>query len=69
MSDFTLYILTALSLVFVIEGLTYALFPDAVRKMMAVAVTLPPERLRLFGLAGVACGLSMIWAMRAILRH
>lgn len=68
MNDFTLYILTALSLVFVIEGLVYALFPEAVRRMMALALSLPPERLRLFGAAGVAAGLSMIWAMQALLR-
>lgn len=63
MSDFTLYILTALSLVFVIEGLMYALFPDFVRKMMAMAVMMDIARLRLFGLAMASLGVLMIWLM------
>ena len=38
MSDFGLYIITAFCLIFVIENMVYALFPDMVRKMMAIAV-------------------------------
>ena len=65
MSGFALYIGTSLALILVIEGLIYALFPDSVRRMMALAVALPPSRLRLFGLAAAATGFCMVWVMRA----
>ena len=61
MDGFTLYILTAIALVFVIEGLLYALFPDAVRKMLAMALALPPEKLRVYGIGMVLTGASFIW--------
>lgn len=64
MGDFALYLLTALSLIFIIEGLLYALFPDLVRRLMAMAVMLPVPRLRLFGAAMALSGLSLIWMLR-----
>lgn len=67
-SGFSLYILTSFSLIFVIEGLVYALFPDAVRKMMAIALGLPPQQLRIFGITMAAIGLCLIWAMQALLQ-
>lgn len=66
MADFALYLLTSFSLIFVIEGLLYALFPDAVRKLMAMAVMLPVPRLRLFGAAMALSGLSLIWMLRVL---
>ena len=68
MSGFTLYILTAFSLILVIEGLLYMLFPDAVRKIMALALSLPPQQLRIFGTAMAAAGLCLIWAIQALLQ-
>jgi hypothetical protein len=65
-ADFALYLLTSFSLIFVIEGLLYALFPDAVRKLMAMAVMLPVPRLRLFGAAMALSGLSLIWMLRVL---
>jgi len=66
MNSFTLYIMTAFSLIFVIEGLVYAFFPDFVRKMMAMAVMMPVPRLRLFGLVMATSGLCLIWLMRML---
>ncbi len=63
--SFAGYILTALSLVFVIEGLVYALFPDAVRRMMAMALTIPTSQFRAFGLVMAVTG----FGMALILRH
>lgn len=63
---FTLYILTAVSLILVIEGLLYALFPDFVRKMMALAVMTPVPRLRLFGLVMVTLGACLVWLMQGL---
>jgi uncharacterized protein YjeT (DUF2065 family) len=65
-ADFALYLLTSFSLIFVIEGLLYALVPDAVRKLMAMAVMLPVPRLRLFGAAMALSGLSLIWMLRVL---
>ncbi len=67
MTGFALYLLTSLSLIFVIEGLLYVLFPDLVRKLMAMAVMLPVPRLRLFGAAMALSGLSLIWMLRAFI--
>ncbi|MCB1532905.1 MAG: DUF2065 domain-containing protein [Alphaproteobacteria bacterium] len=61
MDSFTTYILSALALVFVIEGLIYALFTDAVKRMMAMALSLPTEKLRQFGLMMAALGLLSLW--------
>ena len=61
MDSFATYILTAFALVFVIEGLLYALFPDAVKRMMAIATAMPPEKLRGFGLMMVVTGMFFIW--------
>lgn len=67
MGSFALYITTAFALIFVIEGLLYTLFPDAVRKMMALAVMMPVSRLRLFGVVMVVCGLTMVVILKATL--
>lgn len=55
---------TAFGLVLVIEGLIYALFPGAMRKMMAAALELPPETLRRGGAAAVAVGVVIVWLIR-----
>jgi uncharacterized protein YjeT (DUF2065 family) len=63
MGSFGAFILTALSLVFVIEGLIYALFPGAVRRMMAAALTLPPATLRKIGLCMAVTGACLAWLL------
>lgn len=63
MGSFGTYLLTSLSLVFVIEGLVYALFPETVKKMMAMALALPAGQLRLFGLLIAATGFGFVWIL------
>ncbi|MFN3701614.1 MAG: DUF2065 domain-containing protein [Alphaproteobacteria bacterium] len=60
MESFGLYIFTAIALIFVIEGLLYALFPDMMRKMMMSALSLPPATLRNFGIAMVIIGFALV---------
>lgn len=60
MSAFILYILTALSLIMVIEGLLYALFPDFMRRVMAAALMQPVARLRQFGAVMAITGFCLI---------
>jgi uncharacterized protein YjeT (DUF2065 family) len=63
-SEFVLYIFTALSLVLVIEGLIYALFPDSVKKMMAIAITMPAGQLRTFGTVMALSGFLTVWFLK-----
>lgn len=60
MTDF----LIALALVFVIEGVIYTLFPDAMKRMMAQVIPLPSSLLRSVGLAAVGLGVAVIWMIR-----
>lgn len=60
MDGFTLYILTAFALIFVLEGLVYALFPDAVKRMMAIAINLPSEKLRFYGGVMALIGFTIV---------
>lgn len=61
MSAYTLYILTAFALVFVIEGLVYAVFPDAVKRMMALAISTSSRNLRAFGISATCFGFLIVW--------
>jgi uncharacterized protein YjeT (DUF2065 family) len=66
MGGFTLYIMTALSLVFVIEGLLYALFPGAIKRMMSMAISMDEKALRMVGLAAAGSGFLMIWLLSLV---
>ena len=59
--------LTAIGLVFVIEGLTYALVPGQVKKMMASLQSLSDEQLRIAGTAALAAGVIVIGAARLVM--
>lgn len=61
--SFADYILTAIALVFVIEGLLYALFPDQIRRMMAVAIMMPVPQLRMIGLVMALTGFCFVWLL------
>ena len=56
---------TALALVLVIEGALYALFPDAMQRMMAQALEMPPAMLRNGGLVAAIVGFAVIWFIKA----
>ncbi len=61
MTDF----FTALALVLVIEGLFLALFPHRLRQIVVMMERMPPEALRLGGLAAVTLGVLLVWLLRA----
>ena len=61
MSDF----LAALGLVFVIEGLIFAAFPEAAKRAMTSVLETPDMSLRLIGVGSAVVGLVMIWLVRA----
>ncbi|EWY41454.1 hypothetical protein N825_28540 [Skermanella stibiiresistens SB22] len=56
--------MTALALVLVLEGVAYALFPDLMRRMLAVALMTPVGQLRIAGLIAATCGVGLVWLMR-----
>jgi uncharacterized protein len=60
MSDF----LAALGLVFVIEGLIFAAFPDAAKRAMTSVLETPDISLRLIGIGSALVGLVVVWFVR-----
>ncbi len=54
----------AFGLVLVIEGLLWALAPDAARQMLALAAETPQKTLRTFGWVAVVTGVSIVWLIR-----
>lgn len=60
-------LLTGLAVMCVAEGLLYAFFPDAMRRIMATALTLPPEQLRFCGLGIAVLGAALLWAVMRLL--
>ena len=55
---------TALALVLVIEGALYALFPEGMKRVATRALLVPPQALRLAGLAAACIGVILVWALR-----
>ena len=58
-------LIVALGLVLVIEGVLYALFPDAMRRMMAQVLDMPPSVIRGVGLLAAVVGLGIVWLIRS----
>jgi len=61
---FSELLLAALGLYLVIEGAVLALFPDGVKRMMALAQQLPPATLRTIGLTAATLGVVIVWIVR-----
>jgi uncharacterized protein len=55
---------TSLALVLVIEGCLYALFPDGMKRAAERALALPPQVLRMAGLAAACAGVALVWLAR-----
>lgn len=57
-------LVAALGLALAIEGLLFASFPDAMKRVMLDASGSPRERMRLVGLATALAGVGVVWAVR-----
>jgi len=57
-------LLTAVGLMFVLEGAAYALFPEGMRKMMARVIVLPLSQLRMAGIFFAAFGFVIVAVLR-----
>jgi len=55
---------TGLALVLVVEGILYALFPDAMKRVAARTVQVSPQILRGAGLLVAAIGVVIVWLLR-----
>ncbi len=60
MSDFMI----ALGLVFVIEGLVFAAFPQAAKRAMTSVMETPETVLRVIGVGSAILGLALVWLIR-----
>ncbi len=56
--------LSALGLVFVIEGLAFAAFPGMTKRALASVLESPDNVLRVVGLVSAVVGLVQIWIVR-----
>ncbi|NKB19660.1 MAG: DUF2065 family protein [Alphaproteobacteria bacterium] len=54
----------AFALVLVIEGLLYALFPDAMKRMMVSVMSMPSSSMRSAGLLAAIVGVGIVWLIR-----
>jgi len=58
-------LLMALGLVFVIEGLLYALVPGHLKTMMKAMESVSDEALRIGGLAALGFGVFIVWVVQS----
>ena len=57
----------AIGLVFVIEGLMYAIAPDRFKSMISVMEKVPSERLRIFGVLAIGLGVGIVWVAKTFI--
>ncbi len=57
-------LLTALALAVALEGIVYALFPDAMKRMMARVMEQPSGGIRIAGLIAAVTGVFVLWLVR-----
>lgn len=57
-------LVTAIGLVFIIEGLLYALAPNRLKDLLAEIERLGAEKLRVIGLLASALGVAIVWLAR-----
>ena len=61
MGDGLTAFLTAIGLIFVIEGGLYALFPEAMRRSIQRVLAQPSGRIRAIGMGAALAGLLLVW--------
>jgi uncharacterized protein YjeT (DUF2065 family) len=60
------WVLLALGLVLVVEGLALALAPSRMEEALRLIVAMGRDRRRMLGLAALAAGVGLIWIARQI---
>lgn len=57
-------LIVAIGLAVTIEGALYALFPDAMKRMISMVLTQPSQHMRLAGLMAAVFGVGIVWLVR-----
>ena len=57
-------LLIAFALILVIEGALYALFPQAMKKLLLRVLGMPFTTMRMAGLISAAVGVLLVWLIR-----
>ena len=55
---------TAIALILVIEGVFYALLPDAMKRLALRTMSTPAQALRTAGLIAACLGVILVWVLR-----
>tara|TARA_B100001057_G_scaffold438369_1_gene470825 strand:- start:151 stop:336 length:186 start_codon:yes stop_codon:yes gene_type:complete len=58
-------IITAIGLIFFIEGLLIAIFPSRIKSMLELIKNTPENKLRSFGLIFLILGFLIIWYIKS----
>lgn len=57
-------LVTAVGLAIAIEGVLYALFPEAMKRMISMVVVQPSGQMRIAGLTAAVIGVGIVWLVR-----
>jgi uncharacterized protein YjeT (DUF2065 family) len=55
------HVLAGVAVVLAVEGLAYAIFPGAMKRMLASLAAAPEQRLRTGGLVAAVIGVALAW--------
>ena len=61
------FLLCAIGLVLIIEGIPYFAFPEKMKQMLAKIPDMPTSMMRAFGMFAVATGLILVYISRRLL--
>jgi uncharacterized protein len=61
------FLLCAIGLVLIIEGIPYFAFPEKMKQMLAKIPCMPTSMMRVFGMVAVATGLILVYISRRLL--
>lgn len=59
-------IVQTVGLIFVLEGLIYAVAPNAMKRIMAELPELSDDQLRIMAVAAVAVGVGIVWLAKVL---
>ena len=59
-------LLLGLGMVFVLEGLVFALAPSRLEDLVRLIAEMPPETRRALGLGAIAVGVVLVWGARSL---
>jgi uncharacterized protein YjeT (DUF2065 family) len=60
-------LVAAFGLALAIEGLLFASFPDAMKRILEEAMESPRDRMRIVGVLTALFGVAIVWATRRLL--